>query len=303
MQTASRERAWPHCNRPQSTRSADLRKQEPMDCRSNGEQALRSRAVLADATEGRQIDLALVWRALVDGDSRATDSFHSADRCYLLLEPVGQGGEKGSKTQAAKIRILESILLEGAQKNVAIDLGLSPSTVAGALKQCLEAIGLLCTTSRISSLLVGAAYASQADSQKRWGRVSEVLEAGLHYRVISVARPEAELAPLLTPAQYEVVRLLMEGKSHVEIASLRQRSTRTIANQLGAVFRKLGVSGRSELIRSLIVQAPEGPCFAPPAAQRKPAAWLAEPPLTVRRYRPRARRAAAQPSSVAPRSA
>jgi DNA-binding CsgD family transcriptional regulator len=274
-----------------------------MDCRDNGEEVLRSRAVQADATEGRQIDLALVWRALVNGDSRATDSFHSADRCYLLLEPPGHDHEKCSKTQAAKIRILEAILLEGAQKNVAIDLGLSPSTVAGALKQCLEAIGLPCTTSRISSLLVGAAYASQADSQRRWGRVSEVLVAGVCYRVISVARPEAELARLLTPAQYEVVRLLIEGKSHVEIAISRHRSTRTIANQLGAVFRKLGVSGRSELIRSLIAQSPEAARSAPAAATRKPAAWLSEPPLAVRRYRPRARRAGAEGSLVAPRSA
>ena len=123
------------------------------------------------------------------------------------------------------------------------------------------------------------------------------------YRVISVTRPEAGLERVLTRAQYEVVRLLVEGKSHVEIALVRHRSTRTIANQLGAVFRKLGVSGRSELIRRLIVQSPETPCSAPPVSTPQPAAWLSEPRLAVRRYRSRARRVSAGPSLVVPRSA
>ena len=277
-----------------------------MDERGNTEELLRSRALQVDAADSQQIDLALVWRDLVNGESRAADSFHSDDRCYLLLEELGENREKASKTQAGKIRILETILLEGAQKNVAIDLGLSPSTVAGALKKCLESIGLPCTTSRISPLLVGAAYASQASSNRRWGRVSSLTDGGARYRVVSVARPEAELARLLTPAQYDVVRLLIEGKSHLEIATCRHRSARTIANQLGAAFRKLGVSGRSELIRRLIVQPQlQGQAHAVSAhAASLPAvpapvvapSWVTEPPLIVRRYRPRVRRVSARAS-------
>jgi DNA-binding CsgD family transcriptional regulator len=254
------------------------------------EEALRAHAVRVDQTQARQIDLSQVWRELSCGTSRVKDSFHSPERCYLVLEAHTDTSEKVLRAQAGKIKILESILLEAAQKNVAMELGLSPSTVAGALKQCLEQLGLPCTTSRISPLVVAAAYAAQADSSRYWGRVSEVTGADFSYRVVSVARPESEVARLLTRAQYEVVRLLIEGKSHVEMAVLRQRSTRTIANQLGAAFRKLGVSGRSELIRRLIAQPNEHSLRD--KAPKRLAAWAEQAPFTVRRYRPRARRAA-----------
>ena len=263
--------------------------------RGHIEEVLRARAVQADDAYFQQIDLALVWRELCSGESRVVDSFHSAERCYIVLETVTETREKVRRAQAGKLKILESILLEGAQKNIAIELGLSPSTVAGALKQCLEQLGLPCTTSRISPLLVSAAYASQAESSPRTGRVSLLTGADFAYRVVSVARPESELARLLTPAQYEVVRLLIEGKSHVEIAICRHRSTRTIANQLGAAFRKLGVSGRSELIRRLIARPAEAGSShlaGPPTA----AVWARETPITVRRYRQRARRVGAPAS-------
>jgi DNA-binding CsgD family transcriptional regulator len=104
--------------------------------------------------------------------------------------------------------------------------------------------------------VIAAAHAARGDSIVCWGRVSQVTDAGFSYRVVSLARPDAELASLLTPAQYEVVRLRVEGKSHVEIATCRHRSRRTIANQLAESFRRLGVSGRAELIRCLITQPP-----------------------------------------------
>jgi DNA-binding NarL/FixJ family response regulator len=257
--------------------------------RGNTEVLLRAAAVEVDRAEWQQIDLANVWRELVDGEGRVVDNFHSEERCYVVLAPITEGSERIARNQAGKIRILESILLESAQKNVAIDLGLSPSTVASTLKQCLEQLGLLCTTSRISPLLVAAAHASQIDSQLRWGRVSRLPIQGTNYRVVSVDRPEAELAHVLTPAQYDVIRLLVEGKSHHEIALSRHRSTRTIANQLGAAFRKLGVSGRSELLRRLIMQPSAlGRPPAPPAVSAARRSWD-EAPITVRRYRPRVR--------------
>mgnify|MGYP001554949261 CR=1 FL=1 len=48
-----------------------------------------------------------------------------------------------------------------------------------------------------------------------------------------------------------VIRALIEGCSYREIAVLRQTSTRTIANQISAVFRRLRVSGRNELVQRL----------------------------------------------------
>lgn len=51
-----------------------------------------------------------------------------------------------------------------------------------------------------------------------------------------------------TRAEREVLLLVMEGLSNEEIAQRRQRSARTIANQLAAMMRKVGVFNRTELL-------------------------------------------------------
>lgn len=51
----------------------------------------------------------------------------------------------------------------------------------------------------------------------------------------------------LTTAESEVLDLVLEGRSNAEIASARGRSPRTVANQVAALFRKLGVRSRLEL--------------------------------------------------------
>jgi DNA-binding CsgD family transcriptional regulator len=74
--------------------------------------------------------------------------------------------------------------------------------------------------------------------------------AELHFstQTITALRPDNELSAELSPAQSVVARLVMEGKSHAEIAVFRGTSTRTVANQLAAVFQQLDVSGRAELL-------------------------------------------------------
>ena len=51
----------------------------------------------------------------------------------------------------------------------------------------------------------------------------------------------------LTEAETDVVRRIVEGYSNARIAAARGVSPRTIANQVSAIFRKLGVASRREL--------------------------------------------------------
>lgn len=51
----------------------------------------------------------------------------------------------------------------------------------------------------------------------------------------------------LTAAEEHVVALVLEGLSNAQIARRRGTRERTVANQLASIFRKLGVSSRSEL--------------------------------------------------------
>ena len=71
------------------------------------------------------------------------------------------------------------------------------------------------------------------------------------YRLLSIDRVDGCLDDFLSPAEAAVARLLLEGYSHHEIAALRQTARHTVANQLTATFRKLEVSGRSELFCAL----------------------------------------------------
>lgn len=55
----------------------------------------------------------------------------------------------------------------------------------------------------------------------------------------------------LTATERDVVLHAYQGLSNAEIAAVRKRSVRTIANQLAHAFRKLGVQSRRELVALL----------------------------------------------------
>jgi DNA-binding CsgD family transcriptional regulator len=57
-----------------------------------------------------------------------------------------------------------------------------------------------------------------------------------------------ELAAPLTPAERDVLALVLLGESNAAIARRRHRHVRTIANQVASIFRKIGVGSRLELI-------------------------------------------------------
>jgi DNA-binding CsgD family transcriptional regulator len=85
--------------------------------------------------------------------------------------------------------------------------------------------------------------------------------------VASMPRPDRRLHAALPPAELSVVRLLIEGQCYAEIARNRGTSVRTIANQITAVFRRLRVSGRSELLHRLFLAEGSGksPMPEPPS--------------------------------------
>jgi len=70
----------------------------------------------------------------------------------------------------------------------------------------------------------------------------------------------------LTPAECEIALMLLKGLGHKEIASVLERSERTIRQHAVAVYRKSGLAGRAELsaffLEDLLlpaVQAEKGP--------------------------------------------
>jgi DNA-binding CsgD family transcriptional regulator len=74
---------------------------------------------------------------------------------------------------------------------------------------------------------------------------------GEELAVFSFPVPPPALPETLSAAEREVAVALLEGLSNSEIAVARRTSARTVANQVGSLFRKLGVRSRAEAVAAL----------------------------------------------------
>lgn len=59
-----------------------------------------------------------------------------------------------------------------------------------------------------------------------------------------------------TDAELEVASLLLRGLTHAAIARVRGTAKRTIVNQLGSLYRKLGCASRSDLVAHFSARRP-----------------------------------------------
>jgi len=73
---------------------------------------------------------------------------------------------------------------------------------------------------------------------------------GDEYVLLEFPWPNTRLPDSFSPAERDVARRANEGKSIPEIAHDRQTSPHTVANQLRAIYAKLGVTNRAELVRA-----------------------------------------------------
>lgn len=211
--------------------------------------ALRHVAIAAEAHSSSEVRLALVWLELARGVSSIVDGFFTDDRCYLLLKT--RLDDQPTPVEGRRLEILEAVLAGSRQKNIAIDLDLAPSTVALNSKLALESLGAPGKPSRAHPLLMLLARAAHEPVAWYARMATFVANDDSELRVIGITRPDRLLGEYLPNAELRVIRNLIEGASYQEIARARGTSTRTIANQISAVFRRLHVSGRNELVQRL----------------------------------------------------
>jgi len=213
---------------------------------------LRVSAVLADVDATQQISLSQLWRALAQGEHGIVDGFFSRERCYLLLSSTKRASS--TRVTGRRLAILEAVLSGTRQKSIAIDMVLAPSTVALNSRLALEGLGVNCTPSRAHPLLMLAAKASREALGSTASYSTFVARDGSALTVVAADRPDRFLERMLPAAELEVIRNLVEGRSYAEIAHARGTSTRTVANQITAVFRRLRLSGRNELVQRLFFE-------------------------------------------------
>lgn len=235
-------------------KSAALRRGDTDVALPGVESGLHPTSVIAtelDANSHRTIALAAVWDMLLAGRQRIALAFSSEDRHFLVLR-AGQPDAPCLRESKRRLLVFERSLLCAAQKTVALECGTSASAVSMLVKQALEQLGLSCRPSKVPvivSALAHAAHGLTTLTHGRWCDASGVLDSS---SVLSIPRPDGALCSVLSPAEHGAVRLLLDGNTREAVARARGAAARTVANQLRSAFRKLGVSGRTELIQKLL---------------------------------------------------
>lgn len=76
----------------------------------------------------------------------------------------------------------------------------------------------------------------------------EILEDDVQCVETSLQARALIYGSLLSEAELDVMTHLAQGKSHVEVACLRERSQRTVENQIAEALPKLGFGDRREFV-------------------------------------------------------
>ncbi len=186
------------------------------------EDALRAGA--ADVTRARSSALRCtpdgmaIWSALQSGHVSLMPRAEGTKLEYLVLHnpPEAQSLRALSLEEASTLRLACRGV---SNKLIGYALGASPASVSSRLASAASKIGLASRTEmiRIAALLVRDERGEMSDG-------------------------------VLSEAERDILALLRRGLSNHEIAGLRSRSVRTIANQVAALLRKTQSASRRELL-------------------------------------------------------
>lgn len=218
-------------------------------------EAVRAREVPDRISESpaRILTIADLWPSFAFGTCRLVDHSFSSESCHAVLHPCSPRRSRASREQR---QLLRRLVLGQPQKAIALEVGISCAAVTLRAQRCIRRLGLTCRLSHLPLTVVAAGVAFHASPRIAWElRVARRVVDGTVLDVCSFARPDQWLPEELSEAEQAVVRLLVEGYSQADIAVRRGTTARTAGNQIGAVFSKLGVTGRLELIPLLMKHA------------------------------------------------
>lgn len=213
-------------------------------------ETLRVAGEVADTQHSEPFDVSILWHELCRGTWRFVSTFSSHARCYAILrESAGQHPPDPRLT-----KMLALAMSGQSRKVLAFDMNLSVSTVSGSVQACLRSMGLECRHAPVL-LIMAACHARLGRPTAPVCRASRLEFEGESYIVVSARQPDLNLPSRLSEAEASVVHELVSGLSYAEIAEKRATSVRTVANQIAAAFRKLGVSGRQAMVEWLLTNA------------------------------------------------
>jgi len=204
--------------------------------------ALRSAVRRLDQLRTRQgrtdPDRALTaWEGLVQGRWSLVDHFESDGRRFVLAIKNDPKFPDPRGLTLRERQVAEFIGQGHSGKEISYMLGISASAVTNSTTRAARKLGL-------SSLTELATFFSPN------GPRATLAEYGVHDNTLLIgAYPllHADQVANLTDAEREVLAALLAGSTNRYIAQRRNCSEHTVANQVQAIFRKVGVHSRSQL--------------------------------------------------------
>jgi len=177
------------------------------------------------------------WQALVDGRWSLVDKFDTDGRRYVVAVKNEPNYRDPRGLTLRERQVSEYVGMGYSSKQIAYTLGVSSSVVTDCTARAQKKLGL-------SSRPELAAFFAQNGLRAKLAEVAirdDKLLVGAYPLVA------ADRVASLTEAELDVVISLLSGSTNADIAQRRRSSERTVANQVQAIYRKIGVRSRSEL--------------------------------------------------------
>ena len=112
----------------------------------------------------------------------------------------------------------------------------------------MSTVGTRRRKQRVPQLSRGGAGSAGTEPPSAGPRATRFRLAGDDYIVLSYPKADLTAPAALTSTEQAVFSELLRGRSNRDIAESRGRAMRTVANQVAAIFRKLEVGSRTELV-------------------------------------------------------
>lgn len=189
----------------------------------------------ADMANGEQLEGSAAWDALVSGRWSLVDRFDSDGRRFIVAYRNPPGFLDPRRLTPREEHAAMLVALGRSNKEIAVGLGITESTVANLLAAALGKLGIESRTLLpiFWRDLHGRAYAIDGTDTRLVALSEEVAPEGLAW---------------LTPTERAIAKGLLAGLSDKAIASARNCSRRTVGKHTAAIYRKLGVNSRLELV-------------------------------------------------------
>ena len=175
---------------------------------------------LADAGRRDPVKAEIIdaWSALVAGRFSVIPREDRDGKRYYLVVFNPTTSAPHARFSPRESEVVRAAARGFSGKDIAYTLGLSPATVSTALGSAAVKVGLRSRTAlvQVASALFGA------------------------------RGPALDLTAL-TPAERDVLELVRRGMTNAEIARLRERASRTVANQVASLLLKTGATSRRVL--------------------------------------------------------